>query len=121
MYCDILLCSEVPATYPFAGFVVNLCVCTDGHRDSQDAEDMCVVMQFSRNCKGGGLCLYEAGLVFEMESGDILIFPSRLLTHFNLHFDGIRASLVLHTDKHCKDWIADRNGWAGEGEFGIIT
>lgn len=81
-------------------------------------EDICVVMQFSRNCKGGGLALHEAGLIFEMQSGDILIFPSRLITHFNLHFEGIRASFVLHSDKHGKAWVVNRNGWAG-GPHGI--
>jgi hypothetical protein len=33
------------------------------------------------------------------------------MTHFNLHFEGVRASLVLHSDKYGDQWVRDRNGW----------
>lgn len=98
--------------------MVNLGVSTDCHRDPLDAEGICGVIPFTRNCKGGGLCLYEARLVFNLQSGDILVFPSALFTHFNLHIDGLRASFVLHLDKHGKSWVESRNNWS-KGEFGI--
>ncbi|KAK0499761.1 hypothetical protein EDD18DRAFT_1103064 [Armillaria luteobubalina] len=73
--------------YPFSGFVVNVGVATDGHRDS-----------------------------FDKLPWDILIFPSGRITHFNLHFDGLRGSVVLHSDKGGDAWAQDEergyNGWA---------
>jgi len=66
IYCDILPYAERPGTYPFGGIVVNLGVSTDCHRDPLDAEGICGVIPFTRNCKGGGLCLYEARLVFNL-------------------------------------------------------
>lgn len=71
---------------------------------------LCVVVPFG-TWTGGELCLYEAGLVFELKAGDILVFPSSELTHFNLHFLGERGSLVLHSDKEGKRWVEDCNGW----------
>jgi hypothetical protein len=106
--------------YPFGSIVINFGVSTDCHRDPLDAEGICVVIPFTRNCEGGGLCLYEACLVFDLQSSDVLIFPSALLTHVNLHIDGLRASFVLHADKHRKTWVDSRNNWK-DGEFGIRT
>ena len=77
--------------------------------DSQD-DDLCVVLPFG-DWKGGELCLYESGLVLELRPGDVVMFPSNHITHFNLHMEGYRGSLVLSTDSHMKGWIKDRNGW----------
>ncbi|GBE83018.1 hypothetical protein SCP_0500610 [Sparassis crispa] len=33
------------------------------------------------------------------------------LTHFNLHYRGERASLVLHSDRDSEDWDKDQKGW----------
>jgi hypothetical protein len=55
--------------------------------------------------------LYEAGLVFESGHGDLIIFPSADITHFNLHFEGLRSSLVLHSDKTGDEWGLNRNRW----------
>lgn len=79
--------------------MVNLGVSTDCHRDPMDAEGICVIIPYTR---GGGLCLYEAKLVFNLQPGDILVFPSTLFTHFNLHIKGLRASFVFHSDKQWK-------------------
>jgi len=96
--------------FPFSGLVVNLCVSTDGHRDLKDKR-ICVVIPFGE-WEGGEICLYELGLVIKLKAGDILIFPSCDITHFNLHFFGLRGSLVLHSDRQGDSWIKDHNGWS---------
>jgi len=84
-------------------------VCTEAHVDAND-DTICVVIPFGAY-KGGELVLHEAGLVLELQEGDILIFPSYLITHFNLHFTGVRGSVVMHSDKEVKSWNTNRNGW----------
>ncbi|PPQ74329.1 hypothetical protein CVT26_004246 [Gymnopilus dilepis] len=108
--------------YPFGGFVVNLNASTRIHRDHNDAEDICVVIVISENCIGGGLVIMELGLVIDLENGDSVIFRSSQLTHLNLHFRGVRASLVFHTDKAgLKSWVGNeitsRGGWAQNKYF----
>ncbi|KAJ7173955.1 hypothetical protein C8R43DRAFT_943594 [Mycena crocata] len=99
---------------PFGGIVINLGGCSPGHCDDEDDGDHCVVIPFMRDCKGGALVLHEPGLVLDLEAGDMVIFPSARLTHFNLHFQGVRASLVFHTDKSgAKRWRM-ANHWTGK-------
>ncbi len=100
---------ETPA-FPFTGFVLNLCACTTGHRDKGDLQ-LCVVIPFG-DWEGGELCLYEPHLVFKARPGDLIIFPSSEITHFNLHMTGKRGSVVLQTDKALIDWSKKRNCWA---------
>jgi hypothetical protein len=109
VFCEILPFSHHPITYPFPGFVLNCQVCTEGHTDTKD-NLICVVIPFG-DCEGGELVLYEAGLVFELKEGAIIIFPSFDITHFNLHFKGTRWSFVMHSDKEVESWNKDRNGW----------
>jgi hypothetical protein len=109
IFCEILPLSHRPATYPFPGYVLNIQVCTEAHVDVNDTE-VCIVVPFGQY-EGGELVLHEAGLVLELKEGDILVFPSHRLTHFNLHFTGIRGSVVMHSDKEVKSWNANRNGW----------
>lgn len=109
VFCELLPLNHLPATYPFPGFVLNLQVCTQAHVDSND-DRICVVIPFGA-FRGGELVLHEMGLVIELQEGDIVIFPSSKLTHFNLHFTGVRGSVVMHSDKEVKSWIKDRNGW----------
>lgn len=61
--------------------------------------------------EGGELAIYELGIVFGLRSFDAIFFRSKYLTHFNLHFRGIRGSLVFHSDGHGKKWVHNRNGW----------
>jgi len=49
--------------------------------------------------------------VLGMQSGDVIIFKSAKISHFNLHYIGKRASLVFHTDRAARSWAKDRNGW----------
>ncbi|KAJ7735700.1 hypothetical protein B0H16DRAFT_1731120 [Mycena metata] len=109
MYCDILPMNATSPAYPFGGFVVNIRAATSGHRDPGD-ELLCIVIPFGR-WKAGELCLYEVGLMFDMKMGDVLLFPSCDITHFNMHFTGKRGSLVLHSDREGKGWVRDRRGW----------
>ncbi|KAJ7276958.1 hypothetical protein C8J57DRAFT_1061393 [Mycena rebaudengoi] len=97
---------------PYGGVVVNMGGCLDAHADELDAENNCVVIPFTKNCVGGGLVLHEAGMVMDLHAGDMILFLSAWLTHYNLHFRGIRASLVFHTDNALDgDGV---NGWTGE-------
>lgn len=97
-------------SYPFTNLVVNLGAETNGHIDSQD-DELCVTLPFG--CwKGGELSFYELGIVLELRPGDVVIFPSNRITHFNLWMEGFRGSIVLSTDSRMKGWIDGRNGWS---------
>jgi hypothetical protein len=91
--------------------VVNLGVATSAHRDPGD-DEFCLVITLQR-CIGGGTCFYEPGIVVESCDGDGAAFPSCKVTHFNLHFDGIHSSLVLHSDSSGKEWAENYNRWSG--------
>ncbi|TFK58751.1 hypothetical protein BDN72DRAFT_746285, partial [Pluteus cervinus] len=82
-YANSLPLGDIPPAYPFTGLVINFCVSTSAHRDHND-EGLCAVIPFGE-FTGGELCLFEPGLVFDIKPGDILIFPSAEITHFNLH------------------------------------
>jgi hypothetical protein len=96
--------------YPFGGFVINLRACTWAHRDTGDKK-LCLVVPFG-SFTGGELCLYETGFCFDLKLGDVLVFPSCDLTHFNLHFKGTKGTLVLHSDRQGDDWVRDCNAWS---------
>jgi hypothetical protein len=109
VYCDSLPFNDAPEARPFTGIVVNFCVSTDGHRDTTDIL-LCVVIPFGR-WEGGELVLHELGLVLKLHPGDVVVFPSGKITHFNLHFTGERGSVVLHSDGRGDRWLNNRNGW----------
>ena len=71
---------------------------------------MCVLL-FLGDWKGGDLILFEPGLRFKVSRGDILMFPSAKIMHFNMHYEGLRLTLVFHTDRDSKRWMESRNGW----------
>jgi hypothetical protein len=102
---------EAAPSYPFTGFVINLNVMTKAHRDHKDLKG-CIVLVVG-DFEGGELVLHEPGLVLELRSGDVVIFPSSKITHFNLHFRGRRASVVLHSDVEGNGYQKDFNGWDG--------
>ncbi|TFK58157.1 hypothetical protein BDN72DRAFT_740048, partial [Pluteus cervinus] len=83
-YANVLPGNELAPAHPFAGFVINLNVATDLHRDWGD-ESICVVTVAS-DCEGGELVLVELGIVLELKHGDMVVFPSSKITHFNQHF-----------------------------------
>lgn len=100
---------------PFIGLVINVNVVTAAHRDSKD-EAVCLVLVIG-DFDGGELVLYEPGLVIPLVNGDFTIFPSCALTHFNLHYKGRRASIVLQTDREIRKWATSRNGWSHSSTF----
>jgi hypothetical protein len=107
--------NERAIAHPFSGLVLNLNVMTLIHRDWHD-KDICTVIPIS-DCVGGALVLMELGLVLDLTNGDTVIFRSAELSHFNLHYKGKRASLVLHSDRSGDSWVDRRNNWADNVYF----
>lgn len=64
------------------------------------------------NCQGGDICFLEPGIRLELLCGDMVLFPSSKISHFNLDFKGERASFVLHSDGTGDNWVKNRNQWA---------
>lgn len=114
-YVRILPGNNTAVSAPFLGLVINLNVVTAAHRDSKD-DGVCLVLAIG-DFEGGELVLYEPGLVVPLRNGDFVIFPSCKSTHFNLHFKGRRASIVLHTDREMTKWLEERNGWSTNTNF----
>ena len=113
---SILPDNNTSAVRPFVGLVINLNVITAAHRDSKD-DTVCLVLALG-DFDGGELCLYEPGLIIPLQHGDFIIFPSFRFTHFNLHYKGRRASVVLHTDREMSNWRdGERNGWGNKMYF----
>lgn len=116
MDAEVLPGNACSAVHPFLSLVINLNVATLAHRDHQD-KSMCVVLAVG-DYEGGELCLYEPGLVLPLSNGDFAAFSSSRVTHYNLHFTGQRASIVLHTDKEIDKWTnSGRNGWETNQHF----
>lgn len=109
LFVNVLPLQEQSPAHPWGGFVININVSTSAHRDVGD-KGVCAVFTF-RRCEGGEIVFFEAGIVLESGDGDLVIFPSADLTHFNLHFQGLRSSLVLHSDRTGDDWGLNRNKW----------
>ena len=68
--------------------------------------------------------------MLKLYTGDVIIFKSAEISHFNLHYAGKRASLVFHMDRAAKSWAKDRNGWhnihmlstlSGESNMEFVT
>ncbi|OAX31168.1 hypothetical protein K503DRAFT_806306 [Rhizopogon vinicolor AM-OR11-026] len=98
---DLLPGQAGSPVHPFLSLVVNINVCTEGHRDAHD-KDFCLVLALG--CfEGGELVMFEQG--------------SSETMHFNLDFEGQRASFVLHTDKGMDQWKENRNMWKDNQYF----
>lgn len=96
---------------PFCMTVVNVQPATRGHRDCSDMLDsICLVLALG-NYAGGELCLYEAGVVLELNHGSFVAIRSKRDVHFNLDFSGQRLSFVFTSDQSLKRWKDKRNGW----------
>ncbi len=100
--------SQALPCFPFTGMAFNVSVSTTAHRDTMDLH-LCAIFALGE-WEGGHLCLHELGLAFDLQCGDLVIFRSNILTHFNLAHTGIRCSVVLSTDKCLKSWAEDRCG-----------
>ena len=106
---SVLPGNAVPPVIPFISLVVNINVISKAHRDSHDRH-LCMVIPVG-HFEGGALCLLENGLVLELRNGDIALFRSSEVMHFNLDYQGARASLVFQTDKEFAAWLKNHNGW----------
>lgn len=100
----------MPVSYPFSSMVINFNVVTNGHRDAQDLK-ACLVLVVGDH-EGGEVCLAEPGLVLPLRSGDFVVFPSCAITHFNMHYIGTRASVVLHSDREGHSSATNGRSWA---------
>lgn len=90
---ELLPGHNVPAFWPFQSLVLNINAITKAHRDEKDCQ-LCLVIPIG-DFVGGELCLLEMGLVLDVKPGDIVIFPSSEVTHFNLHFQGLFIVSIL--------------------------
>ncbi|KAJ7018749.1 hypothetical protein C8F04DRAFT_1277271 [Mycena alexandri] len=119
-YINILPYNAACPWAPFGGVVVNFNACSDAHLDGWDLFKRCLVVPLMRDCKGGALVLYEGRLVLDLHTADAILFPSGRFTHFNLHYVGMRASLVFHTDAGSLQWTEGEgaNEWFN-GKFGV--
>jgi len=100
VFCDILPLNIRPTTHPFPGLVINLQACTEAHLDGSDD------IPFGE-LDDGELVLFEAGLMVHLQEGDMFVFPSFHLTHFNMSFRGVKRSIVMHSDKNASRWKLD--------------
>ncbi len=86
-FAEVLPAGGFAPAYPFTGFVINLNVTTKLHRDMGDLK-FCLVMVVSEDCTGGDLCFLEPGIRRELRHGDMVLFRSKELSHYNMHFKG---------------------------------
>jgi len=114
-YVKNLPMNDHPPFYPFSGIVINMNAVSTIHRDEKD-EDWCALI-IMQDGEGAELCLLEPGLVLTLKTGDLVLFPSKYISHFNLHFTGKRSSFVLHTDHGGATWVKDFNKWKGNMYF----
>lgn len=94
---------------PFTGIILNVGVATDAHRDPGD-KGPCAVFSLGEY-RGAELVLEELGLVIDHKPGSVVFFASKDLTHFNMHYDGVRGSVVLAHDSQGDRWLKDWNHW----------
>lgn len=83
------------------------------HRDSSNPPGFpcgIVVADVTDPSKGGQLVLEELNLILELHPGDVVIFPSALITHgnFSLITDQIRTSIAVWASGPVHIW-ADEN------------
>ncbi|KAJ3764520.1 hypothetical protein FB446DRAFT_710266, partial [Lentinula raphanica] len=86
---DIFPLNDSSPVKPFTSFVLNINVETVAHKDNGD-NNLCIVLDLGEHT-GGGL----------------------FLTHFNLKYEAIRCSAVIHSDKDGISYQNNGNGWDG--------
>ena len=109
VYDDLPFEPRFVPPYPFSKLVVNVGAQTEGHTDPKD-DGLCVVIPFGE-WEGGELCLFQPGLVLELQPGDVVAFPSDRISHFNLEMSGLHGSLVMATDQDNRGWKENKNHW----------
>ncbi|THV01848.1 hypothetical protein K435DRAFT_654520 [Dendrothele bispora CBS 962.96] len=106
---DIFPLQDTNPVRPFSSFVLNLNVMTQPHRDWGD-KNGCIVLVLGEHL-GGGIVFHEARVVVETSHADSVTFQSGRLTHYNLSYSGVRASVVIHSDKAGSEYQKNGNGW----------
>ncbi|THU98875.1 hypothetical protein K435DRAFT_660033, partial [Dendrothele bispora CBS 962.96] len=106
---DIFPLQDSNPVRPFSSFVLNINVMTDVHRDRGD-KNACIVIVLGQH-SGGEICFQEAKVVVETVHGDSVTFCSDRVTHFNLPYKGVRASVVIHSDKRASEYQRNGFGW----------
>eukprot|EP01117_Protostelium_nocturnum_P019441 TRINITY_DN8434_c0_g1_i1.p1 TRINITY_DN8434_c0_g1~~TRINITY_DN8434_c0_g1_i1.p1 ORF type:complete len:337 (-),score=32.69 TRINITY_DN8434_c0_g1_i1:7-1017(-) len=95
-------CFKPGGIYP--GFAMNKEVGTIPHIDSGDLKHgLCAVISFGEFV-GGDLCMFETKTVFPFLRGQIIIFRSTNLHHWNKQYTGNRNSIVLFCDNNVQTW-----------------
>ncbi|KAJ3991167.1 hypothetical protein F5050DRAFT_1872767 [Lentinula boryana] len=108
---DIFPLNDSSPISPFTSFVLNINVETGAHRDDGDC-GLCLILALGHHT-GGELCLYEPRIMLNLVHGDWVAFDSKSITHFNMKYNGIRCSAVIHSDKTGIAHQKDGNGWDG--------
>jgi hypothetical protein len=106
-YADLL-------TQPFSSVAVNWNARTGIHFDYGDF-GLCVVIALG-DFQGGHLCLRGVNIAVELKRGEVLVFDSNVVPHFNLSKEGARHSLVFYMDKSLKKWLEVGNGWTDKNK-----
>ena len=83
---------------PFSGFVFNLNPVTRLHFDCNDLR-LCVA--FALGIFTGGELILDGpcGVVLPMRPGDVAVYDSANIPHYNLTFRGRRMSVVMNMDR----------------------
>lgn len=84
-----------PIAGAFCGYVLNVNVVTRAHRDEHGTL-LCLCFSLG-DWVGGQLVIKELRLVFDNKPGEVIVFDSAYLTHFNMHYKGYCMSLVMQT------------------------
>lgn len=84
----------------FSGVALNFGCMTHMHKDGTDLlEGFCLVISFGK-FEGGELCFAEPMIMMPFGCGEMIIFRSALLSHFNKLYKGIRNSIVFFTERN---------------------
>jgi hypothetical protein len=111
--------TDIPL-WPFSGVALNWHALAKAHVDPGDGP-LAVIVPIG-DFKGGHVCLPTLKLTFELQPGEVLIFDSKMLPHFNLDPElgpgDARHSLVLYTQHRLSTWCAG-NGWP-DHQLGLV-
>ncbi|RPA73283.1 hypothetical protein BJ508DRAFT_334238 [Ascobolus immersus RN42] len=102
---DLPPCIDKTLFWPFCMMAINRNCYSLPHKDLNDfARGFCFLLCWGK-FKGGEVTFKELGMKLPLKRGQLLIFRSALLTHWNQPVtSGIRHSLVLFTPARMFDW-----------------
>jgi hypothetical protein len=102
---DLPPCIDKTLFWPFCMMALNRNCYSLPHKDLNDfARGFCFLLCWG-DFKGGDVSFKELGLKVPLKRGQLLIFRSALLTHWNQPvIEGVRHSMVLFTPSRMFDW-----------------